>query len=236
MEIDERILYVAQQTVVLRPPHQLLETFGPTVVNYHLLTEPAYREFTRGKEETVVREGRISWQSPRILTPRYMLSVEGFSDEGRRYFEMLAGQDPNLPGILYKCERHTESERLQIVASPLPQVADNIKNELDRSGGSRNTIILGPDDGLWDISLIEFIARMNGVSFLYQNVPEFGRRGLLRVDEQGVLSAANYEIETLFQRVRKGEMPPQQLKEELDRWELFDEYKDRFLDLFRRRQ
>jgi len=45
---------------------------------------------------------------------------------------------------------------------------------------------------------------------------------------------ARRRIEGLFQRVRRGEAEPHQLKLELDRWSLFHQYEDRFLGLFRK--
>jgi len=62
---------------------------------------------------------------------------------------------------------------------------------------------------------------------------ELASRGLLDTDSSGVPREARLRIEELFNLVRKGELSPPDLKNELDRWGLFHEYEDRFLGLFR---
>jgi hypothetical protein len=41
-------------------------------------------------------------------------------------------------------------------------------------------------------------------------------------------------IEDMFRKVSVGELEPRELKDELDRWQLFGEYEDRFLSLFKK--
>jgi proteasome assembly chaperone (PAC2) family protein len=53
-------------------------------------------------------------------------------------------------------------------------------------------------------------------------------------EEKGqVPEAARQEIEQLFDEVKKDRARASKLKAELDRWDIFDQYEDRFLDLFR---
>jgi hypothetical protein len=44
---------------------------------------------------------------------------------------------------------------------------------------------------------------------------------------------ARQRIDELFTQVERGEADSSVLKVELDRWDLFSEYEDRFLSLFR---
>ena len=62
-----------------------------------------------------------------------------------------------------------------------------------------------------------------------------GRRGLLGIDAAGVPADARVRIDELFEMAAKGEFEPRELKSELDRWGLFEEYEDRFFNLFKRR-
>jgi len=88
MEIDdERIREAIKHTEILRAPKQSLYTFGTTNIWYYLVTEPAYSELIKNITETVVREGRVIAERPRIVTPYYLSRLEGFSSEARRYFE-----------------------------------------------------------------------------------------------------------------------------------------------------
>ena len=85
MDIDDkRIKYAVQHTEILRAPKQSLSTFGTTNVYYYLLTEPVYSELVENITETVVREGRVIAERPRIVTPYYLSRLEGFSPEARR--------------------------------------------------------------------------------------------------------------------------------------------------------
>ena len=48
MDMDERIKHAFEHSKVLKWPKQLLSSFGSSEVNYHVLTEPVYQEFTKG--------------------------------------------------------------------------------------------------------------------------------------------------------------------------------------------
>ncbi|MEE8471287.1 MAG: hypothetical protein V3S51_08155, partial [Dehalococcoidia bacterium] len=94
------------------------------------------------------------------------------------------------------------------------------------------TIIKGVDE-LWDVSLLKFIFDVTRYS-LGSNLSELDKRGLLNIDRSGVPMDARLSIEHLFALVSKGDLDPSELKMELDRWNLFAEYEDRFLRQFRR--
>jgi hypothetical protein len=92
-EEDERIAYAINNTFVLRQPKQTLSTFGTTNIHYYLLTKPVYADLV-GKDsnadETVVREGRVITERPKVVTPSYLFNLEGFSKYARKYLESLA--------------------------------------------------------------------------------------------------------------------------------------------------
>ena len=91
MESDERIRNAVMNTEVVRPPRQNLATFGSTSVYYYLVAEAAYNELVKS-QDTVIREGRVIAERPKIVTPSYLSRVEGFSAEAKKYFEMLITQ------------------------------------------------------------------------------------------------------------------------------------------------
>jgi hypothetical protein len=231
MEIeDERILYAVQHTQVLRLPDQTLATFGTTNVNYYLLTMPVYAELV-STEETVVREGKVSAERPRVVTPSYLTRLEGFGEDAMRYLEMVIREHgPNMPGLLYRYKN--EAKGFTIVSDELGMVAARLNERIDKEGDKFAAIIKGVDE-LWDVSLLKFISELTESS-LRDNLADLGRKGLLGTDRAGIPKDARYRIETLFQKVTAGELDPSELKRELDRWDLFSEYEDRFLALFRR--
>jgi hypothetical protein len=234
MEIDdERIRYAVLATEILRPPKQSLYAFGTTNVTYYLLTHPSYSDPDKPETETVIREGKVVAERPRIVTPFYLSHLEGFGDEARRYFESLAREfGPATPGIFYTYKN--EPKEMNIVSDDMRSVVEKINAKIDEHGDNLSAIIRG-EDVLWDVSLLKFIFELTRNS-VGDNLGQMGRRGMLQMDSSGVPGDARMRIEDMFRKVTVGELEPRELKDELDRWQLFGEYEDRFLSLFKKRR
>ncbi len=228
---DERIRDAVKHTEILRAPKQSLYTFGTTNIYYYLVTEPAYSELIKNITETVVREGRVIAERPRIVTPYYLSRLEGFSSEARRYFEALTREHgSNIRGLFYTYKN--EPKELTIVSENLLSVVDKLNAEIDKRGDPLAAIIKGEDE-LWDVSLMKFISEVTSSS-LQDNLRQMESRGLLNIDAAGIPVDARVRIDELFEKVMKGESEPGDLKDELDRWGLFEEYEDRFFSIFRK--
>jgi len=226
---DRKIDAAVHFTQILRPPRQNLETFGATNVRYYLLTEPVYR-IDDAPAETVIREGRVIAERPRIVTPYYMSHLEGFSDDARRYFNwMLKTYGAQAPGLLYTYRN--EPHELNIVSDNLSVVARRLNAEIEQNGDPLSSIIRGADD-MWDVSLLKFVYEVTRSS-LKSNLQQLGERGLFSLDGSGLPLDARLGIEELFSRTARGKAAPGELKAELDHWGVFAEYEDRFLALFR---
>ena len=245
--MDEKIKYAIEHTKVLKPPQKLLATFGSTTIHYYILTEPMYLEFEGKKPEaeTVVREGKITWQKPKLLTPSYVLRAEGFSKEAREAFKILAREDPDLAMMLYSLKFKKDSEKMDIVSNSLMAIAKKIAAEIEKKGDEFCTIIKGVDE-FWDVSLSKFIQEMVVKSAYFSQLPDLRERSIIRIGEagypvitkdmSGIPLVARSEIERLFKLFEKGELEPYKLKQELDRWGVFDQYQDRFFNFFKRSQ
>ena len=228
---DERIEYAVKHTEILRPPKRSLATFGTTNIYYYLVTEPAYSELVKSATETVIREGRVIAERPRIVTPYYLSRLEGFGPDAKRYFDtLLRTHGSDASGLLYTYKN--EPKELTIVSDNLLSVVNKLNSEIDRCGDPLTSIIRGQDE-LWDVSLLKFIYEMTKSS-LPDNVLQMGSRGLFDMDSRGIPADARLRIEELFRQVSKGEREPSELKEELNRWGLFEEYEDRFFAIFRK--
>jgi len=226
---DERIIDAVKRTEILRPPKRSLATFGTTNVYYYLVTEPAYAELAEAGTETVVREGRVIAERPRIVTPYYLSHLEGFSSEARKYFDTLVNtHGPNAPGLFYTYKN--EPKELNIISDNLRAVVDKINSDIDERGDPLASIIRGQDE-LWDVSLMKFIYEITRSS-IADNLKQMGNKGLLDIDARGIPTDVRIRIEKFFESAHKGDMTPRELKEELDRWGVFDDYEDRFFALF----
>ena len=230
---EERIAQVARNTEVLRPPRQSLSTFGVTNIYYYLVSEPSYTDIFPGAAETVIREGRVVAQKPRIVTPYYLSNLEGFSTDARKYFEMLIETyGPDSPGLIYSYKN--EPKELNVVSDNWIAVINRLNDELDKKDDPLTSIVKGADD-LWDVSPMKFIFELTRRS-LSDNLSQMKSRGLFDADSKGVMADVRIRIEHLFKQVSRGEVDPSELEKELERWDLFEEYQDRFYSLFRRRR
>jgi hypothetical protein len=229
---EERIAKALEQTRVVRQPKQFLATFGVTNLKYFLVTEPIFAEFdTKQGPESVIREGKVIAKRPEVVTPGYLLNLQGFGDEARQYFQMMARQyGSNAPGLMYTYRN--EAGGMNIVSGEPETVAQRIKGDLDGRSEHLAVVIRGPDE-LWDVALLKFIYEFTASS-VASNVGELSGRGLLDPDSTGVPRAAIERIEAMFRQVEGG-LDPSLLKWELDRWGLFRHYEDRFLGLFKKR-
>lgn len=232
MEDEGRIRYAMEHTEVIRPPEQTLATFGVSNVYYYLLTEPIYTDILGKEEETAVREGKVIAERPKIITPYYLLNLfEGF-EHGNEFAEHLIREyGPNEPGLLYRYRN--EPVEVNVLSSPMEAVIHNLNEKIDRERNLMAAIIKGVDE-LWDVSLMKFIHDLTRQS-LHSNVMELGARRLLDVDRGGIPRYTRHAIEQLFEEAREERAKVYELEAELRRWGLFEEYEDRFLDLFRKR-
>ncbi|MFC1929889.1 hypothetical protein ACFLW6_03395 [Chloroflexota bacterium] len=229
---EERIEQAARNTQVMRHPRQSLSTFGVTNVQYYMVTESSYSELTGGVTETVIREGRVVAQRPRIVTPYYLANLEGFSSDARKYFHMLVDKyGSDSPGLFYSYKNEPGS--MNIVSDNWKAVIHRLNGEIDSKNDPLASIIKGEDD-LWDVSLMRFIYELTRGS-LQNNLRQLNARGLLSIDSAGVPMDARIRIEEMFQQVSRGERKPAELESELVRWNLFEEYQDRFFSIFRSR-
>ena len=224
METDDRVRYALQNTELVRAPRQSLATFGSSVIDYYVVTELV-------GNASVVRDGKVIAERPRIVTPAYLVNVEGFSDQARRYIAMMARDHPHDSGIFYRYKN--EPKGMNVVSEPVKQVISKLTSQIEEERNPLSTIIRGVEE-LWDVSLLMFIYELTTKS-VSTNVAEFNRRGFLDMDSGGVPQGARDYIEELFEQAGRNLARAPELVAELNRWGLFGEYQDRFFALFGRK-
>jgi hypothetical protein len=223
MEADEKIKHALQQTELIRAPRRELDTFGSSVIDYYVVTELV-------GNLSVVRDGKVFAEKPKIVTPAYLVNVEGFSEQAKKYISMMARERPYESGIFYRYKN--EPGGMNVISEPIKQVIDNLNSRVEDQQNPLSTIIKGVEE-LWDVSLLMFIYELTSKS-VRTNMAEFNRRGLLDMDASGVPEGARDYIEELFEKASRNLSRAPELVVELNRWGLFQEYQDRFFALFRR--
>ncbi len=234
MDIEnERIEYAARHTEIIRHPRQHLDTFGVTNIYYYLLTEPTYSEISNDTNETVIREGRVIAERPKIVTPYYLTHLEGFSYDARQYFQkLMMMHGPNAPGLFYTYKN--EPKGLNIVSDRWQVVVEKLNDEIDKKGDPLAAIVKGQDD-LWDVSLLKFIYEMTSRS-VQSNMAQLSSRGMLGMSHGGIPVGVRQTIEEMFQQAYRGEIKAYELEQELNHWGVFEEYQDRFFTLVKGRK
>jgi hypothetical protein len=225
---DVEIEYALRHTEVVRPPLQRLNTFGSTNVHYFLLTEPM-----DSVDETRIREGKVTAERPKIVTPGYLLNAfEGFGDHAKEQAEaMLAKYDFSLDIMEYKYKN--EIGNSWVLSESISDVIIKIASQIDDEDDQLAAILKGPDD-TWQISLMKFIMDITKSS-LNKNILELNSRGLFdRV--HGVPKFVRDEIEGLFRDVADNRKSIDDLGSRLQSYGLFEHYQDQFFALFHRRR
>lgn len=165
--------YAAKSARFLVEPSHQLETFGNTLVNYHLISE---LQDHPGKVR--IREGRLEAHQPLVITPDFSsVETEGFGDEARAYLEFLKENEKNLRILQYGYHLKSDNFSEQIVTDRLSAVTERVKEAVIASGDKFSAVIQGVDDP-WDVALVELwlreVKRSAG-----GNIRELGERGKL---------------------------------------------------------
>ncbi len=229
--LNPELMRAIAMTRVIRPPRQSLATFGSTVVDYHVVSQPIYQGiFDDQPTEAVIRHGVVKADKPQIVTPGFLSRSEGFGSEASDYLDYLINTfGSNTPGLLYKYSNEPRST--DTVTGEPAQVAAKIRDELNRDQLALHAVILGVDE-LWDVSLMKFIYEFTSASS-DSNFNELNNKGLLQ-DDGGVPHEIRLRIDDLFTRAERGALDPSDIHDELVRWGIFEEYQRRFFSLFKR--
>ena len=138
---------------VLEPSHRL-ETFGNTLVNYHLVSE---LDDYPGKIR--VREGRLEAHQPLVITPHFQdIEFEGFGDEAREYFEFLRRNEEHLRILQYGYHLKSDNFSEHIVTDRLSVVVERVKQSVVESNDQFAAVIQCVDEP-WDVALVELWLR-----------------------------------------------------------------------------
>ena len=146
--------YAARRVRIVLPPSHRLETFGSTLVNYHLVSElPDHPGKIR------VREGRLEAHQPLVITPHFaQIEAEGFGDEAKAYLEFLKENEQHLRILQYGYHLKSDKFSEQIVTDRLSVVTERVKSEVIASNDKFAAVVQCVDEP-WDVALVELWLR-----------------------------------------------------------------------------
>ncbi len=220
--------YAAAHTEIVMPPSRRLETFGSTLINYHLLAE-----LPDDPRAVRIREGRLEAHKPSIIMPSHLAEadMEGFGPEARKYLEYLRGHEDSVRILQYGYSLKQEAYSELVVHDGMDAALDRVVSGVKEKGNGLDAVLKGVDDP-WDVCLVKlFWLEVNASAPV--NVREFeaARIGAMR---EGVAPDVHAEVEKAFERAARDPSLVRALGGYLRDKGVFEQYQDRFFALLRK--
>ena len=212
--------YAVHNTQIVLMPRGRLETFGVTLLRYHLLAEPM-----DSVGQVRIREGRIQSFRPQILTPQSLAESpleSGFaSEQAEAFVRWLREHEQDISILKYGFKIRQETVNETVVHDALPNVLDRVKADLEARDDPYSALLVGVDEP-WEVCLLTLLFGM-----ARQSAPGNARE--LRADPDG----SRHEIEAAFRLAARDKSSLSALASLLRRRGRFAEYEDRFYALVR---
>lgn len=211
--------YAINNTEVVVSPRRQLETFGTTVVDYHLVCESMDRP-----DQVRVREGRVQAYRPEIITPQSFLetALEGFSEtQADDYMRHLREHADDLLILKYGFKIRKEATSDSVITDTLPAVTERVKKTVEDGGKPHAALLIGVEEP-WEVCLLKLM-----VDLVQRSSPGHARD--LRADPHG----HRHEIEAAFREASRDRSRIPALAQRLKDLRLFSDYEDRFYALVR---
>jgi hypothetical protein len=222
--------YAVNNTDVKLMPARHLETFGTTILNYHLITQ-----LMDSVDQIRIREGRLEAGRPQIITPDAysQTALEGFGDEARRYVDWLKEHEQDIRILQYGYKLKQESFSEHIVTDSIEQVVERVKETVEARSDPMSAVVVGVDDP-WDVCLVRLFWEVIQKSALI-NIREMQKQHLFE-SEGGVPRGIRNDVEAAFKAANQDPSLIQDLGAKLHSLGLFSEYEDRFFSLVKSKQ
>jgi hypothetical protein len=218
--------YAINNTRVVVAPVQRLETFGATIIHYHLISE-----LMDAVNKIRVREGRIVAQRPQIIVPSAVDKnmLEGFGAEAEKYMEWLNEHSHEFRMLQYGFIIRKEEITDEIITDTYDAVLDRVAAAVRQKDDPLSAVVAGVDTP-WEVSLLKMMFEVSSNSF-QTNVREMESHRMFTPN-----AGIRFEIETDFQLAGRQPARIPELGNKLQKHGLFSEYEDRFFALVKSNQ
>jgi hypothetical protein len=223
MAEQDDIWYAANITEIIRPPQQMLETFGATQIHYVILAE-----LMDQPNQVRIREGTLYSERPQIITPSHFAEqlLDGFGDKAQEYADWLTSTGQTMRILKFGLQFRREVDREEIVHGEIDVVSKQVCDAVEDRGRDPAVVLIGADE-LWEISLLKF-----GVEYIQQSAPHNIRDIQQRASERR--DQVDNDIESAFRDAVRDHSCVNYLGELLRKTRRFEQYEDRFYALVRR--
>jgi len=221
--------YAVNNTEVVVQPRRHLETFGNTLIHYHLLSEPM-----DGVGQVRIRAGRLQALRPQILMPAdyAATALEGFGAEAKRYIEWLREHEDTVRILRYGYTLKQEAFHEELVTDRMETVVERVKQDPAVRNDPFCAVLKGVDEP-WDVCLVRLFWLMT-VQSVPTNVRELAERRMFEMQD-GIAVGVRQEIEKAFSAATLDAALVKPLGGLLQKHGVFEQYQDRFFALVNRR-
>jgi hypothetical protein len=220
--------FAVNNTEIVLMPRRHLETFGSTMLHYHLVSE-----LMDTVEQVRVREGRMQAHKPQIITPEAYSKVllEGFGEAAGRYVEWLREHESNIRILQYGYNLKQESFSEHVVSDSIENVIERVKTEVQSKNDPNHAVVRGVEEP-WDVCLVKLFRAVIEHSAA-SNMRDLSRRNMFETAD-GPSQNVRDEIEAAFVAASRNPALIQPLGVRLQKLGLFETYQDRFFSLFKK--
>lgn len=217
--------YAVNNTEIIKLPTRHLETFGTTVLHYHLISE-----LMDSVGQVRIREGRMLASQPQIITPQAYSStlLEGFGEEAGKYVDWLKSHEKDVRILQYGYRLRQESFTEHTVTEDKQAVVDRVKAEVEKKADALSAVVLGVDNP-WDVCLIKLFWEIVQHS-AHTNVQQLAQRRMFE-ETDGIPRGVRSEIDRAFIEANRNPSMIPALGKRLQQYGLFEDYQDRFFAL-----
>ncbi len=212
--------YAVNNTELVQSPTSRLETFGETMVNYHLVCEPMDRV-----GQVVIREGQLKALKPEIIIPQSLgqLDLEDFGQDAQQYADWLAEHGGDLKVLQYGFRIQKQEIKEYTVTDHLDNVMDRVKKDVAEKDDPLSAILLGVDSP-WEVCLLKLMVDL---------VQHSAKSNILDLQHEAFDLRTRLEenIELDFLKASRDPSKINALAERLKQSNLWEKYEDRFFAL-----
>jgi hypothetical protein len=212
--------YAVNNTELITAPTSRLETFGDTIVNYHLVCEQM-----DNVNKVCVREGHLKALKPEIIIPQSLgqMDLEDFGQDANQYAEWLANHGGDLKILQYGFRIQKQEIKEYMVSDSIENVLDRVKTEVHAKDDPLSAILMGVDDP-WEVCLLKLMVEL---------VQHSARGNIQDIRQQAsaLQNSLQERIERGFLEASRDSTKINALADRLKQNGLWEKYEDRFFAL-----